>query len=144
MCGWPKADHSEAAQAAGPRAGVRNSVAPVAAAAAQQYAGCDNYRVDMTAARFGDCVCGQPKAAHSAEATSKGAPAVGLSTYDKPTDLRHPKASGGRAARLAAQRARINEKMGVRALAPRTMRGGRCVAAPAGVCHSRRRRHQTV
>jgi hypothetical protein len=26
---------------------------------------CDRYRVDMTAARFGDCVCGKPKAAHS-------------------------------------------------------------------------------
>jgi hypothetical protein len=43
----------------------------------------------MTATRFGDCVCGQPKAAHSEAATVGGGPApVGLSTHDKPTDLR--------------------------------------------------------
>ena len=29
---------------------------------------CDNYRVDMTASNFGDCVCGQPKAEHKAGA----------------------------------------------------------------------------
>ena len=33
---------------------------------------CDNYRVDMAAANFGDCKCGFPKAAHSA-ATCSGA-----------------------------------------------------------------------
>ena len=66
----------------------------------------------MTAARFGDCVCGFPKSAHSADATVRGADNMPLSTYDKPTDLRHPKSGGGRAARLAAQRAHINEKMG--------------------------------
>ena len=27
---------------------------------------CDGYTLDMTAPRFGDCVCGQPKAAHAA------------------------------------------------------------------------------
>lgn len=80
--------------------------------ATPEFAGCDHYRVDMTATRFGDCVCGQPKAAHSEAATVGGGPApVGLSTHDKPTDLRHPKSGGGRAARLAAQRKHITDKM---------------------------------
>ena len=29
---------------------------------------CELYKLDVTAARFGDCVCGQPKAAHSSSA----------------------------------------------------------------------------
>ena len=31
-------------------------------------AACEEYRIDMTAAVFGTCKCGQPKLAHSAEA----------------------------------------------------------------------------
>ena len=37
---------------------------------------CDNYRVDVAAARFGDCKCGFPKADH--KNTAGSAPAVEL------------------------------------------------------------------
>ena len=105
---------SEAAQKAAPRAkregGLGGLRQPVGGAPEQ--AGCDNYRVDMTASRFGDCVCGFPKSAHSADATVRGADNMPLSTYDKPTDLRNkPRVAGGRAARLAQQRAHVNEKL---------------------------------
>ena len=83
------------------------------AAAAKGGGACDCYRVDMTATTFGLCHCGQPKSAHSEAATVHGAEgAVPLSGHDKPTDLRYPKSGGGRAARLAAQRALVNEKLG--------------------------------
>ena len=40
---------------------------------------CDNYRVNMQAANFGECVCGFPKSAHSLLATRKGAERPGAS-----------------------------------------------------------------
>ena len=109
-CGWAKSAHSEAAQKAAPKAKKATMVAPTVNA--REQAGCDNYRVDMTAARFGDCVCGHPKAAHSADATVHGTDHMPLSSADKPTDLRYRPRTGGRAARLAQQRNLVNEKLG--------------------------------
>ena len=62
---------------------VNASGLPTAAAAAETAEGsgaCDNYRVDMTAARFGDCKCGWPKAAHSDEALKARPKAGGAAT----------------------------------------------------------------
>ena len=33
---------------------------------------CERYQLDMAAARFGDCICGFPKAAHSRESLKAG------------------------------------------------------------------------
>ncbi|KAL1519976.1 hypothetical protein AB1Y20_023460 [Prymnesium parvum] len=75
-CGWPKSSHPppRGARASGGGGGAarRSAAAEVAVAeeaappAAEVAAACEDYRVDMTAARFGDCKCGLPKAAHGA------------------------------------------------------------------------------
>ena len=55
-------------------------------------AACEEYRIDMTAAVFGTCKCGQPKLAHSAEALApkkkRGAAAAAAAT--KPSDPDEP------------------------------------------------------
>ena len=38
---------------------------------------CDNYRVDLGGAVFGQCVCGRPKAEHASSAFGRGKPAGG-------------------------------------------------------------------
>ena len=71
-------------------------------------AACTEYRVDMTATRFGDCKCGRPKVEHSTSAIQAGATGA-LAPQDTPVDLRHP--GGGRAARRAALRAMVQDKL---------------------------------
>lgn len=114
-------ENTEAARRAAARAAARAEAeqmantaeaTKVAAKAASGRAACNQYRVDTNASRFGDCICGKAKIEHSQAAMRAAYPAVGLAPLDKPPDLRHPKSGGGRAARLAAQRARINDKLG--------------------------------
>eukprot|EP00316_Scyphosphaera_apsteinii_P018823 CAMPEP_0119340778 /NCGR_PEP_ID=MMETSP1333-20130426/101010_1 /TAXON_ID=418940 /ORGANISM="Scyphosphaera apsteinii, Strain RCC1455" /LENGTH=38 /DNA_ID= /DNA_START= /DNA_END= /DNA_ORIENTATION= len=33
---------------------------------------CDNYRLNMSAASFGECMCGRPKADHATGGSSSG------------------------------------------------------------------------
>ena len=83
-CGFPKSAHKESA--------VRTGARPRGTTAIEKTAffkkkveddlgewaqACDEYRVDMTAARFGDCKCGFPKSAH--KATAVCAPAAASS-----------------------------------------------------------------
>ena len=77
-------------------------------ASAGARAACGQYRVDMTAARFGDCVCGQPKLDHSMASIQSGAGGA-LASHDTPVDLRHP--GGGRAARRAALQRMVQDKL---------------------------------
>ena len=52
---------------------------------------CSDYRVDVTATRFGDCKCGWPKAAHAA-GTVKASPKAGVA-FQKSAFT--PKPAGG-------------------------------------------------
>lgn len=73
MCGAAKADHTAAALAAGEgaKAAVVVDSAEVRARFVQrECAVCDEYRADITAVTLGDCVCGRPRAEHSAAALS--------------------------------------------------------------------------
>lgn len=112
-CGHAKSAHSAAALAAGQAEGGGKKAGAFMPKVEEKVSlACGDYRVDMTATRFGDCVCGFPKNEHTvAAANARG---VELNDHDKPADLRNcPPAArnGGRAARLAAQRALVNEKM---------------------------------
>ena len=72
-CGFPKAAHTITTSAAPARpSGGSGRVKAIARQSSVDDAGqaCDNYRIDMAAARFGDCKCGFPKVAHKAPAAA--------------------------------------------------------------------------
>lgn len=46
--------------------------ATTSAGAEEESGGCEHYRVDLSAANFGDCVCGRPRNAHSERVRRKG------------------------------------------------------------------------
>eukprot|EP00966_Prymnesium_polylepis_P026987 624148-Prymnesium_polylepis.1 len=55
------------------KAARRSAVdAELAETMARPSLGCTEYHVDTSAACFGNCVCGEPKNAHSAEAVAAG------------------------------------------------------------------------
>ena len=120
-CGWPKAAHVVGASAPSGASARRDGPRTIATFMAKNRdegcvgapsgtgaAACTEYRVDMTATRFGDCKCGRPKVEHSTSAIQAGATGA-LAPQDTPVDLRHP--GGGRAARRAALRAMVQDKL---------------------------------
>jgi len=80
ICGRPKKEHSDAAlkkaEPSQPKAGFRKQDAEVRDKMIQrQTVSCAFYRLDMDpAAPFGQCVCGQPKNLHSADALAGKGP----------------------------------------------------------------------
>jgi len=75
LCGAPRADHTEAALSAdaGPKTLVKKTSTDVRAGMVQpeEKRGCTAFRVSMDPSlSFGTCVCGQPRAEHTAAALS--------------------------------------------------------------------------
>ena len=71
-CGFAKAAHSAAALRGGAPTGRRSSVVPVAVASPPSGGGggggsgaCTTYKINLSAASFGECVCGFPKRHHA-------------------------------------------------------------------------------
>ena len=80
MCGKPRGEHTDLALIAG---GVRTSPKAVDEDALRERmtkretVDCNHYRPNMEAAAFGECVCGQPRAAHSSAALAGSASGSG-------------------------------------------------------------------
>jgi hypothetical protein len=66
-CGHPKSEHKAGSGVPHDEAWAKNAHAPVAVVVEETTGGdgCDNYQVNMSAANFGECVCGKPKSAHA-------------------------------------------------------------------------------
>ena len=76
MCGWPKSAHTAEALAKKVDEKVEvkrvNSEDLRGKLQAKHTCSCERYVVNMQSDNFGECMCGQPKAAHSAAALSAG------------------------------------------------------------------------
>lgn len=68
LCGHPKKVHNLGAMSKTPSYAQRQVAATkVETPVVQDGSVCSNYRIDMTAPKFGTCMCGNPKASHSAQ-----------------------------------------------------------------------------
>ena len=81
MCGWPKKDHTpealakKATEHKSPKKIVSDNVLRDRMMDSPLRSGkcaCERYQVNMQAVEFGQCVCGEPKANHSAAALAAG------------------------------------------------------------------------
>lgn len=75
-CGFPKDQHEVAAFQGGSKAAKKKGADELRATFQQKgYCPCTVYRVNLASANFGECMCGEPKAAHSPEALAGNADA---------------------------------------------------------------------
>lgn len=118
VCGWPRAQHSAAALAAASLKEEKTTCMDAEELRKQfvqkELAACTKYVVNMQAANFGECVCGRPKAEHTAaalggdqaEATRRRSKSTTMST-EQEAKLRKQMSAKGLSTGCAKYQARV-------------------------------------
>uniref|UniRef100_A0A7S0QA62 Uncharacterized protein n=1 Tax=Coccolithus braarudii TaxID=221442 RepID=A0A7S0QA62_9EUKA len=84
LCGWPKANHSEVAFRSENAKGKRvDSFELRSKMEKKEKQACEEYRVNMAATNFGDCMCGRPRSEHTDIALTPVTPQKATTVDDK-------------------------------------------------------------